>query len=237
MEDAGWLPGTLLARLERPARSRLLGIGVRQAIKPDQVLFREGFPGTDVVLLGSAIAKITAMMADGRRALLAIRLPGDIVGETAALNDGPRTATVTSCRQAIVYRINRSEFRAFLRDNPEVMLHLTSVLAERVRWSDQRRLDYTSCTVGVCLARVLWELATTYGRRNPEGLVIGERITQDELATLCGAAEITVQKAFQALRKEGIVTTRYRRIVVRNIEGLRGAAELDPQLRPLPTMG
>ncbi len=180
-----------------------------------------------MVLLDTALAKVTVAMADGRQALLAIRMPGDIVGEISALNSTPRTATVTACRPAVIRVIHRNEFRSFLRGNPEVALEVAGLVADRLRWANRRRVDFASYPVKVRLARVLWEIATAYGSRSPLGLVINVRLTQAELATLCGAAEISLQKALRALRSAGIIDTGYREIVVRDPEGLRAVAELD----------
>jgi CRP-like cAMP-binding protein len=58
---------------------------------------------------------------------------------------------------------------------------------------------------------VLVELAGAYGDESGE---IDVPLTQPELAALVGAAEPTVHRALANLRKERIVVTGYRRIVV-----------------------
>ncbi|MEU4565496.1 Crp/Fnr family transcriptional regulator [Micromonospora sp. NPDC023956] len=224
MPDQQWLPGTLLGRLDTAARSRLLSISVRRSVDASQVVLHEGAVESHIVLLDDALAKVTVAMTDGRHALLAIRVPGDIVGEISALNGTPRTATVTACRPSMIRIIHRNEFRAFLRSNPEAAMEVAGIVADRLRWANRRRIDFASYTVKVRLARVLWEIATAYGRRDPSGVVVDIRLTQAELATLCGAAEISLQKALRALRSAGILETGYRAIVVRDIEQLLLAA-------------
>ncbi|MFV2098867.1 helix-turn-helix domain-containing protein [Micromonospora sp. LOL_014] len=85
-------------------------------------------------------------------------------------------------------------------------------------------MDFTHYPLRVRLARVLWEIAAAYGRRSPQGMVVDIRLTQDEMATLCGAAQVSLQKALSELRSEGIVSTRG--IVVRDSEALRSVADL-----------
>jgi CRP/FNR family transcriptional regulator, cyclic AMP receptor protein len=179
------------------------------------------------VLLDDALTKVTVGMADGRRALLAIRVSGDIIGETSALNDTPRSATVTACRTSVIRIIHRGEFRAFLRNNPDAAMEIAGIVAERLRWANRRRVDLASCPVKMRLARVLWEIAMSYGRREPSGIVVDIRLTQSELATLCGAAEVTLQKALRDLRRAKVVRTGYRAIVVTDESGLRSAAAFD----------
>jgi CRP/FNR family transcriptional regulator, cyclic AMP receptor protein len=227
MENTLWPPGTFLGRLQPSTRDRLLSVGVRRSVKEAQVVLREGAQESYVILLDDALVKVTAALTDGRHALLSIRVSGDIIGEISALNETPRTATVTACRPSVVRVVHRSEFMAFLRDYPEAALTVAGIIADRLRWANRRRIDFTSYSVRVRLARVLWEIAAAYGRRSPRGTVVDIRLTQDEMATLCGAAEITLQKALSGLRADGIVDTGYREIVVRDSAALRSIAGLD----------
>ncbi|WP_446215530.1 Crp/Fnr family transcriptional regulator [Micromonospora sp. IBHARD004] len=227
MDDMAWPPGTFLGRLDKTARDRLLAVGIRRSVKESQIVLREGALESHVIVLDDALAKVTVAMADGRQALLAIRMSGDIVGEISALNGTPRTATITTCRSSIVRIIHRNAFRAFLRANPDAALEVAGIVADRLRWANRRRVDFASYPVKVRLARVLWEIATSYGQRNWQGLVINVRLTQSELATLCGAAEISLHKALGSLRAAGIIATGYREIVIRDSDGLRAVADLD----------
>jgi CRP/FNR family cyclic AMP-dependent transcriptional regulator len=212
--DNSWLPATLLGRLERNAREELLGLGRRTHVGPRHSILREGQRESHVVLLHQAVAKVTAAMRDGRQALLAIRVSGDIVGEISALNGTPRSATVTSCGRSLLAVIHREEFRAFLRRNPDAALAIAGMEADRLRWANRRRIDFASYPVKVRLARILVEIATTYGVRTPVGLVVRIYLTQQDLATLCGAADVTLQRSLSELRKAGVVDTGYRRIAV-----------------------
>ncbi|MDG4766447.1 Crp/Fnr family transcriptional regulator [Solwaraspora sp. WMMD406] len=227
MDNAPWLPGTFLARLQPSTRKRLLSAGVRRSVKEAQVMIHEGAEESYVVLLDDALVKVTAALTDGRHALLSIRVSGDVIGEISALNETPRTATVTACRPSVIRVVHRNEFMAFLRDYPDAALTVAGIIADRLRWANRRRIDFTAYTVRVRLARVLWELAAAYGRRSPQGIVVDIRLTQDEMATLCGAAQVSAQKALSGLRADGIVAIRYRGFVVRDSEALRSVAKFN----------
>ncbi|MDG4827580.1 Crp/Fnr family transcriptional regulator [Asanoa sp. WMMD1127] len=146
-------------------------------------------------------------------------------GHVAVVDD--RSATVTTCQSAKIRIIHRDEFRGFLRGNPDAAMEIAGMVADRLRWSNRRRVDFASYPVKVRLARVLWEISIAYGRRNPIGIVVNVRLTQAELATMCGAAEITLQRSIRELRDAGIVDTGYRKVVVRDAPALRRVAEID----------
>ena len=229
MADAAWPESTLLGRLDESARTHLLSLGVRRSAAPYSTLLREGAREQHVIVLDDAVTKVTASMGDGRQALLAIRMSGDVIGEISALNATPRSATVTTCCRSTIRIVHRRDFRAFLRANPEAAIQVAGMVADKLRWSNRRRVDFAAYPARVRLARVLCEFGLTYGRRRPEGLVVDIRLTQAELATLCGAAEVTVQKHLHQLRSEGIIGTGYRRVVILDIWALRQAALVDEE--------
>ena len=103
---------------------------------------------------------------------------------------------------------------------------LTAVLADRLRWANRRRLDFRGYPAKVRLARVLVELSVSYGAPRVDGVVIDVRLTQQELATLVGAAETTVHKVLRELRDEGLVETGYRATIIRNLPRLSRLADL-----------
>jgi CRP-like cAMP-binding protein len=105
-------------------------------------------------------------------------------------------------------------------------MEIAGIVADRLRWANQRRVDFASYPVKVRLARVLWEIASSYGHRVPSGIVVDIRLTQPELATLCGAADVSLQKALRELRRAKIIDTGYREIVIRDSAALRTVADL-----------
>ena len=226
MSTPDYLPTTLLGRLEPAARAELLAAGVRRAVPAGAHILREGARETHIVLLRHALTKVSAHMADGRQALLAIRVSGDLVGEISALNGTPRIASVVAATPAQISIIHRPEFRAFLRKHPDAALEVAGIVADRLRRATRHRVDFASYPVKVRLARVLADISETYGTRVPAGIEIGVPLTQPELAGLCAAAEVSLHKAFRELREAHIVDTGYRRVIVLDPEALRVVADL-----------
>jgi CRP/FNR family transcriptional regulator, cyclic AMP receptor protein len=227
VSQSSWPSNTLLARLDDAPRQELLRLGVRRSAAASRTILREGLLEFHVLLLENALTKVTVAMADGRQALLDVRVSGDIVGEISALNGTPRSATVTTCRTSTIRVIHRNEFRAFLRAHPDAAMVVAGIVADRLRWANRRRVDFAAYPVKVRLARALWEVAAAYGRRTDGGIVVDIQLSQAELATLCGAAEITLQKALRDLRETGVVGTGYRQVVIRDPAALRVAAEVE----------
>lgn len=221
-----WPVGTLLSRLEARTAEVLLGLGTNRQVCDGGVLLREGDETDHVVLLKRAIVKVTVNAPSGREALLSIRVTGDLVGETSALNRRRRSATVTASGRALVSVIHRREFQPFLRDHPDAAVQVAGVVADRLRWANRMRVEFSDYPIKVRLARILAELASAYGRRTSLGLEIAVPLTHHELATLTGGAEVTVQKALRELREEGLILGGYRRTTVLDLPTLCHHAHL-----------
>lgn len=221
-----WPARSLLGRLSVPARQELLALGTPVRFEAGAVLLREGMNDRHALLLRSGFAKVTATVENGEGSLLAVRAAGDTVGEMAAMTGAPRSATVTACGPLTARVLPRGALLELLVGRPEIALALTGIVADRLRWANRRRLDFRGYPAKVRLARLLVELAASYGASGPGGVVIGCRLTQPELATLVGAAETTIHKVLRDLREEGLLETGYRSTTIRDLPRLRLLADL-----------
>ncbi len=226
-----WPARSLLGLLPLPARRELLGLGTRVRFEAGAVLLSEGMNEQHVLLLLSGFAKVTATVENGESSLLAVRAAGDTVGEMASMTGAPRSATVTACGPLTARVLPSGVLRELLQRRPEVSMTLTAVVAERLRWANRRRLDFRGYPAKVRLARLLVELAASYGSPVAGGVAVSCRLTQPELATLVGAAETTVHKVLRELRDEGLLKTGYRATVIRDLPRLRRLADLADEPR------
>ncbi|MDH2424190.1 Crp/Fnr family transcriptional regulator [Sphaerisporangium sp. TRM90804] len=221
-----WPRGSLLGSLPEPVRDEMLGLGRPRQFTTGETLILEGDRSTDVFLLVDACVKVTANTESGRVALLGIRVGGDLVGEFAALDGLPRGATVAAAGPCLVQLISQDAFLGFLQRSPEAALAVNRAVVNKVRWTTRRRVEFGTFSTPTRLARVLVELAWSYGEPVREGIMIGVALTQPELAALVGAADPTVHKTLTLLRRQGVLGTGYRRIVVHDMRRLQAFAGL-----------
>lgn len=219
-------PASFLDILPEGTRAAFGQLGSRRRYAVGDVLISEGDHEQELVMLHHGLVKVTVRLDDDRVALMDIRIAGDVVGELAAMDLGPRSATVTACGDVVATVVPRNELLPFLHANPEVSLALNRLLCGRVRRSDRRRLEFGEYPVLVRLARVLVELAVSYGRQERNAVRIDVNLSQSEFAALTGSTTDTVHKALARLRRDELITTGLRQTYVRDLVRLRQVALL-----------
>ena len=135
-----------------------------------------------------------------------------------------RSATIITCGPVVARSVTRAAFLECMRQEPRIAHAVNASVVTKLRTANTHRIDFTGCDAATRLARVLHQIAMTYGERSGNTAVIRWPITQPELATLSGAAEPTVHKAPRGLRETGVVSTGYRTIKVDDPAGLHGIA-------------
>jgi len=97
------------------------------ALAAGDVLARQGEIGREFVILLEGEVDIAR---DGK--VIAVRGPGDYIGEIALLDNQRRTATVTAKTDVAAEVLNRAEFASLLEAAPELSSRLMATLARRV---------------------------------------------------------------------------------------------------------
>jgi len=165
-------------------------------------------------VLLDGVVKTTGLTLDGKETLLAIRVGGDIVGEFAALDGGPRSSTITTCGTVVGRVIRQADFLAALHRDNQLAGAVNRAVVGKARAANARCVEFAGYGAPTRLARVLRELAVRYGDRSGNRVVIAWPLTQPELASLAAVAEPTAQKALRALRERGVIATGYRSLTI-----------------------
>ena len=210
----GWPPQTFLGMLSESTREELLSLGISRECLPEDVLILEGDKSTDVMTLIDGWVKVLGATEEGGQALLSLRVGGDLVGEQAALDNAPRSATVISAGVTVVRVMAQREFLRFLdrqagrqrRRQPFALERATLGYPAQDRL--QRAPGHGPPGPGAERTRYL------YGKPTPNGIEFQYTLTQPELAAMVGASEPAVHKALRQLRSDKIVTTGYRQVVI-----------------------
>jgi len=103
------------------------------------VLMQEGEAGAGLFILIEGKVHITQSAGHGQPPRdLATLGAGEVIGEMALLDDLPRSATVTAIDPCRCLLVPVWDFRATLRESPDIAIKLLSQLSRRLRKTEQQ---------------------------------------------------------------------------------------------------
>lgn len=99
-------------------------------------LLRQGETGVGLFILTGGTVRVAQESATGDVRDLGNFERGAVLGEMSLLDDLPRTATVTALEPTRALVIPVWDFRAALRESPEIAIKLLGVLSRRLRLAE-----------------------------------------------------------------------------------------------------
>jgi CRP/FNR family transcriptional regulator, cyclic AMP receptor protein len=210
-----------LRQLVREDADALLGTVRRKTIKRGTEILRAGAAGDEVVLVLRGRVRLVAFGADRRQVVLAVRGPGELIGEMAALGAGRRTATGVAVDEVEAGFLHAHELAGFLRDHPDAAIVLIRTLVRRLAEATRDVVDLATRDSVGRVARRLVELSSEHGVVAAGGTRIELSLSQDELARWTGATRETVSRALRLMRQLGWVATDHKTITVLDTAALR----------------
>lgn len=98
---------------------------------PQELLFREGDPGTHLLLIREGLVKLTALGTDGQEQIVGFGEPGHIIGFDT-VDDEIYTFTAETKTPVIACKIQRKDMLQILEQNPNVSLRVVRMLNDEL---------------------------------------------------------------------------------------------------------
>lgn len=225
----------------------MASLGRRRDFQAGRVLFSQGAGASYAALIVSGLVKVTAVSGPGsHETFLAIRGPGELLGEDAAFRQNPAQGSsrdgrllVATALTALTARVFPAEqLRRYLYDHPAAAFALARTLGERLAEAESRIASAGRDNADRRLAQLLCDLER-YGEPEHDGAEAGiqlpVRLSHAELAAWIGACRETVDRALRRWRDRKIISTSYRTIVIHDRKSLGRIAgiRITPR-RPIP---
>jgi CRP-like cAMP-binding protein len=150
---------------------------------------------------------------NGREISVEVFRTGDLVADFA-LADLPLGNDWEAVESSTLLMIPRDVLMPFLRGAPEVLVALAAGLCGRLERSKQLATGIALSGVQERVVSRLVALGRQDGAPQPEGLLIRNRPTQQELANQIGACRETVSRTVSELVRQGLLTPRGRTLLV-----------------------
>jgi CRP/FNR family transcriptional regulator, cyclic AMP receptor protein len=169
----------------------------------NQVILLENDWGSSVYFILEGWVKIRTYNLDGKEVTLNILGKGELFGEMAPLEEVPRSTDVITLVPTVIGSMPASDFVKLLHTQPLAGIHLSQLMARRLRQVNRRlRLRESDSTSRV--ADIILFLADGQGHRGAGGIEI-PNLPHRELSSLSGLARETVTRVLSKLEKKGLI--------------------------------
>jgi CRP/FNR family transcriptional regulator, cyclic AMP receptor protein len=210
-----------LETLPPDAVDQLQAAASRRAYEAGAALFHARQPPDRVWILLSGRVKLNRITEDGREVVLAVREPGDLIGEMAAIDGEPRSAGAVALEPVEALVLSAQDFAGLIDRVPGVARAVLRLMTSRLRDADRKRVEFLAMdTVGRVASRLV-ELAERFGETAGGEVRIDLPLTQEDLAAWSGSSREATIKALRSLRELGWIETARREITVLDLDCLR----------------
>jgi len=208
----------------------------------EALLFLEQQKTKGIYVLCEGEVKLSFSSSEGKRLLLRIARPGEILGLLSALSGRPYEATAETLRPCQVAFVPSNVFQKFLRRHPNVF----QLIADQLGWHYSSACEQL-CAVGLgasMLERVANFLLRWSARRGApkDGMQFTLPLNHEEIGECVGATRESVTRALGEFRSQGLIDGCGATFHIPNrtaLEAVRGGLanpkEMGPRLIRLPS--
>lgn len=220
-------PSLLLAAMGDEDRKVFLGMARRKVFPKGMTILAAGEPGAIMVLIETGRVEVSVTSMAGRKSVLNHMGAGEVLGEIATLDGGPRSADAVAASEVTGLMLTRQHIMGFLSDRPDIAFALIEVLCGKVRNASDMYSSQSLTEGGQRLARGLLRLFRKWGEPiGGERLRLTETFSQTDIGEFAGLARENVNRYLKAWTAEGILDADGRRLILVNPDALAALAEI-----------
>lgn len=215
-------------QLSQPEQATLRALGRVLTFRAGETVCAEGEQATDVLVLTMGWVKVLTVTRGHREMILALRAPGEIVGELAGNSEGYRTATVVAVSAVSALAVGHDTFSLFLDSHPGADRAYRRTVIQRWQEAADMLRSRSIHNGAQRLAGLLLDLAARHGAPAGPATVITVPLSQEEVASLLGTSRATVTRALAEWRGHGLISTARHQVTIHRVPDLRRLAGRNP---------
>lgn len=212
-----------IADLSSKTREELKSILRTRSFLAGESIFLQDEPSRAIYIIASGRVKIVRVNLDGNESILCVRGPGDFFCPVPLLDLGNQLGTAVAMTDVELWWVDKDDFHALCQKRPELLAMVQGDCLFEVRRLVNRLEFFAYRSIKERLAKALLEVSKHQQVHGNAGDEL--HLTQSELAGLVGAARESVSRVLSKLEREGVVSLRRGRVIIRNREQLRKLAQ------------
>ncbi|MED5464060.1 MAG: Crp/Fnr family transcriptional regulator [Myxococcota bacterium] len=184
------------------------------SLKKNTLIFGKDSDGDGLYIIRSGQVKVVLQNEEGKEIILATFQPGDFFGEMSLLDGRPRSANVFTTQNTQLLVLSRQSLFQHIEQYPTTGLKILMEMSSRLRRADEVIGNLVMLDAYGRVARVLIDLSEQQGEVTEEGILIKDRPTQQDMASMIGTTRETVSRILSDFQKRGLLSTEGKTILL-----------------------
>lgn len=206
----------MLASLPADLAEKVVRRGVVRSYQTGQLVHSRGDPSDGIGIILSGQVRFSTVNAEGRRITTILFGPGELYGLLGMFTESPRVSDAHATQPTRLIALSRTRFDGLLEEEPKMRDYLLKFISKRLELviaglESQRRLP-----LRVRAANLLRQIAAKEGKVTR---------TQESLAQELAVSRYALGTALKNLQAEGLIETRYGRILIPDLKALANWVE------------
>jgi CRP-like cAMP-binding protein len=181
-----------------------------------EIIFHQGDHSHELYVILRGKVRIFKTSPSGSETSINIFSTRDIIGELAAIDNQPRSATAKAIARCALLEMAQDRFLRCMREIPDLAMGVARLLTSKVRWT----AAYAEMVAQFDAAGRLLHILLLYNEQFGEEIEAGKRyvlelsLNQTGLASLVGARREWINRLLRDWRKRGLVEYDAGKIVI-----------------------
>lgn len=196
----------------------------------DEVIFRQGDESREVYFVLKGKVRIFTTSPSGNETSIAIFSTNDVIGELAAVDHEPRSATAKAVTAVSLLTMTQDRFLHHLETMPRFSMAFIRLLSGKLRWTAAYAESIAQFDAAGRLLHIILQANAQYGREIAPGkeYVVDLSLNQTDLASMIGARREWVNRILGDWRRRGLLE--FEGGVIHILDLPRAVAERDSRI-------
>lgn len=211
---------SILTDLPAEELAMLTSHKMEQSFKKGEIIFREGaFPAGIFYIMNGKVKKYKTDK-EGREQIIYVANTGELIGYHAILSQDRYPDSAAALEDSVISFIPREDFLRTLQQSSVLTNRLLKTLSHEFTVLVNSLTIFAQRSVRERLALQLIVLREKYKVDFQQGMPVEINMSRDDLANLVGTARENVVRILTELKAEGIIESKGRKIIVKDVNKL-----------------
>ncbi len=211
---------SVLAGLPPGDLALLMADRQEQLYKKGETVFREGTYPAGIFFIVRGKIKKFKIDEQSREQIIYVANTGELIGYHAVLSEGRYPDSAAALEDSIIAFIARQNFTEALHQSVVLNQRLLKTLAHEFAVLANSLSLFSQKSVRERLALQLIVIREKYKESFQPGMLVEINLSREDLASLVGTARENVVRILSEFRQQGIVETKGRKIMVKDVARL-----------------